>query len=199
VSKGKPPRPSHPAPPRVQDDPMLSDEDRRLFEQAFADVRPLRPGPSRVVFEPSEQPPSAGKVKAKKKGDGGHAIVVERQGNFITGAAYGVSHQMVRALGRGEIRSEATCDLHGLGAEVARHSVERFIAISASAGRRAVLVICGRGQHSDDERSVLRDVIVDFLCSRPALSHVLAFSSAPSAQGGDGALVVLLRRSGKTD
>jgi len=172
----------------------LSEEDRRLFEREFADVTPLRKGGDRVVpvaggeTHKAVDPSSA---HGSRKDD---ALVVDRQGGSITGASYGVSHETLRALARGEIRAESTCDLHGLGAEAARHRIQQFVRDSAVAGRRAVLIICGRGLHSIGDGPVLRDVAVGELCSRQAHAHVLAFSTATPARGGDGALAILLRR-----
>jgi DNA-nicking Smr family endonuclease len=41
---------------------------------------------------------------------------------------------------------------------------------------------------------VLRELVIEALGKPPLLSHILAFSTAPRAHGGEGALVVLLRR-----
>jgi DNA-nicking Smr family endonuclease len=167
----------------------LDDEERRLFEQEFADVTPLR-GPQRVVFE-EPRPVSSG--TGRRAGQGKQSIAVQHHDGKIAGSSYGVSQETLRSLARGDIHVEARCDLHGLNAEVARHSVERFIALSADAGRRAVLFVCGQGRHSDGT-PVLRDVVVDVLCSRPVQPDILAFASAAPKHGGAGAIVVLLRK-----
>jgi DNA-nicking Smr family endonuclease len=116
----------------------------------------------------------------------------------VTGASFGVSHLVLRALGRGEIRPEASCDLHGFHAEAARRRVQQFVEESVAASRRAVLVICGRGRHSGSEGPVLREVAIELLCRPPLLASVLAFSTAAEALGGNGAIVILLRRRAET-
>jgi DNA-nicking Smr family endonuclease len=70
---------------------------------------------------------------------------------------------------------------------------------AAVARRRAVLVVFGRGRHSGPAGPVLREVVIDSLCRPPLLARVLAFSSASPAQGGEGALVILLRRPTEND
>jgi DNA-nicking Smr family endonuclease len=190
-----PPRPE-PVQSRVWLD--VSEEERRLFEKEFADVAPLRKGSDRVFPEAGDVAPKVADAGAKRAARDEGALVVEREDGTITGASHGVSRETLRELARGTLRAEGTCDLHGLGAEAARHRIQQFIRDSALTGRRAVLVICGRGLHSGGEGSVLREVAVSELCSRQVRVHVLAFSTASPARGGDGALAVLLRRPAKT-
>lgn len=195
MSARKPPPETEPAQERVWLE--LSEEERRLFEKEFADVTPLRKGSDRVV-------PGIGRAESKTAGAGAKrgsaavdALIVDRQNGATTGASQGVSHETLRALARGDMGAESTCDLHGLGAEAARRRTQQFVRDSAAAGRRALLIICGRGLHSGGDGSVLRDVVVSELCSRQARAHVLAFSTATAARGGDGALAILLRRPAK--
>jgi DNA-nicking Smr family endonuclease len=172
----------------------LGEEDRRLFEKEFADVAPLRKGSDRVLLEGSSTVPKVADAGAKRAARVADELIVNRQDGGITGASHGVSRETLHALARGDIRAEYTCDLHGLGAEAARHRIQQFVRDSAIGGSRAVLVICGRGLHSSGGGSVLRDVAIQVLCGRPTRAHVLGFSTAAPARGGDGALAILLRR-----
>jgi len=170
----------------------LDEDERKLFERELAGVRPL-PGPARVASAPRrDRPVSAGHAR---KGAASLDLSAQWQGGRVSGAVIGISHATLASLARGERAFEATCDLHSLSAELALHRVERFITESAHAGRRAVLVICGRGLHSGRAGPVLKKVLVDALCKPPLRARVLAFTSAPPARGGEGALAILLRRS----
>ena len=157
-------------------------------------MRPLPPGPTRVA--PSAPAPGLrGSARAAfRNASQEPALVVEWQGRRVTGASFGVSHETLHELGRGGTRFEATCDLHGLRAGAAQVRLARFIVESVALDRRAVLVICGRGLHSGLAGPVLLEMAVRTLGQRPAAQHVLAFVSAGPAQGGEGALMVLLRR-----
>lgn len=192
MSARKPPSKPEPQKPGVWLD--LSDEERRLFEKEFADVAPLRRGGDRVLPVASLVEPELADAGSKRSACDKEALVVVREDGTITGASHGVSRETLRALARGDLRAEGTCDLHGLGAEAARRRIQQFVREMAVSGRRAALVICGRGLHSGGEGPVLREVAVSELCSRQARAHVLAFSTASPARGGDGALAVLLRR-----
>ena len=183
-------------PAQAEAGPDLDDEERRLFEREYADVRPLKQGPTRVASGIPVSGQIAGPAKARGSASPDRELQVERQDGQVTGASYGVSVQTLRELARGEIRGEAVCDLHGLVAERARRRIEQFIEESVRAKRRAVLIICGRGRHSGDEGPVLREVVVEALGKRPVRAHVLAFATASPARGGDGVFAVLLRRPG---
>jgi DNA-nicking Smr family endonuclease len=196
VSTRKPPPKTDPAQLGLWSD--LREEDRQLFEREFADVEPLRKGGDRIVLESSGDARGVAGPGAKRASSEEAALAVDHQDGTITGASHGVSHETLRALARGDIRAQSTCDLHGLGAEAARRKIQQFVRQSSCAGQRAVLVICGRGLHSGGEGSVLREVTIDELCSRQARAHVLAFSTASPARGGDGALAILLRRPAKS-
>jgi DNA-nicking Smr family endonuclease len=59
-------------------------------------------------------------------------------------------------------------------------------------GGRCVLVIHGRGRHSEGE-PVLKEALLEWLAEPPVASLVMAFASASGGDGGVGATYVLLR------
>jgi DNA-nicking Smr family endonuclease len=169
----------------------LEEEDRRVFQAAMQGVRPLPPGPRRVVFDgPAVEPGPSTPSKPRTS----ESLHVDGEGEKLSGAAFGVAHDLVRSLARGEIEPEAELNLHHLAADAAAHQAERFIEHSLEKGRRCVLLIHGRGLHSGPGGPALRPALVAQLCRRPLASQVLAFTSAPPRHGGTGALLVLLRR-----
>jgi DNA-nicking Smr family endonuclease len=89
------------------------------------------------------------------------------------------------------VRPEASLDLHGKTVDEADAALRRFLAESARLRRRCVLVIHGRGLHSDGV-AVLRDSVIDALTG--ALSgYVHCLSAAAPADGGAGATYVMVR------
>jgi DNA-nicking Smr family endonuclease len=174
-----------PVPPPVSDD-------EELYRREYASVRPLPSGPTRVPLVPKEARPAGGSADELRPSEPPQ-LHVERSGDRVLAAAPSVSRETVRVLGRGDRPAEATCDLHGLRAEAARTRLLHFIEDSTLRGRRRVLIVCGRGQHSGAQGPVLRELAVAILAGPSLGRHVLAFTSAAPGQGGAGALAVLLR------
>ena len=88
-----------------------------------------------------------------------------------------------RANSAAQLPIEARCDLHGQTAEQARRSVDVFLKDCASRGLRKVLIIHGKGE------GILQQAVVRYLEGHPLAGQRTA---APQAEGGRGALVVLV-------
>ena len=72
-------------------------------------------------------------------------------------------------------------------------AVSEFVRKQQRKGTRYLLLITGKGQHSEGGVGVLRDAAVEALTHGGAAPSVLAFSSAHAAHGGTGALAILLQ------
>jgi DNA-nicking Smr family endonuclease len=118
---------------------------------------------------------------------------VTRNGERCEGLAQGIDRAHLRRLRRGEVAFERRLDLHGLTAAEARRALGAALREAAAAGARCVLVVHGRGLHSEGG-AVLKDGVVDWLTAPPLATLVLAFASALPRDGGAGASYVLLRR-----
>lgn len=92
-----------------------------------------------------------------------------------------------------ETRPRAQLDLHGddvWGVDDAKGRVESFISEQVRRGVERVLIITGKGIHSDSRGPQLKPAIRTFLCKHPLVESV---STARRDRGGDGALEVRLR------
>ncbi len=99
------------------------------------------------------------------------------------------------ALGRGRYSAQDELDLHGASMAQAEQLLRRFLGDSRAAGCGCVRVIHGKGARDDGGLPVLKNLVDRMLRQR---ADVLAFHSAPPAQGGTGAVLVLLaRRAGR--
>jgi DNA-nicking Smr family endonuclease len=96
----------------------------------------------------------------------------------------GVSRQTLRKMRRGHWVVEANLDLHGLTRSEAATAVTEFLHRCAAQRLRCVRIVHGKGL------GILRAKLRRWL---PMKDEVLAFTQAPAAQGGSGALLVLLR------
>jgi DNA-nicking Smr family endonuclease len=101
----------------------------------------------------------------------------------------GMGPDVVRKLRRGGWAIQAQLDLHGLRREDAREALVAFIKDATKMGWRCVRVVHGKGLGSPGKTPVLKGRVQSWLIQK---NEVLAFVQARPAQGGAGALVVLL-------
>ena len=108
-----------------------------------------------------------------------------------SGEKAGIDGATRRRLAQGQIPIEARLDLHGMTAAQAERRLARFVDQASRTGVRCVLVITGKG---NEGRGVLRQLVPLWLKTPPLSGQVLAISQARQADGGGGALYVMLRR-----
>ena len=104
--------------------------------------------------------------------------------------APGVDRRELRKLKRGEHVPGSRLDLHGMTGAEAVTRVKRFID-AARHRSRCVCIVHGRGLHSEGSVAILKTRVRECLSQHPA---VLAYADAPRADGGSGAVYVLLRK-----
>ncbi len=102
----------------------------------------------------------------------------------------GVGPDVAQKLRKGKWSIQRQIDLHGLRSDDAREALASFIRESHKQGIRCVRVVTGKGLGSPGKTPVLKDKVHRWLVQR---SEVVAFVQAPPAQGGAGALLVLLQ------
>ncbi len=112
---------------------------------------------------------------------------------LAAGRIAGVDKRLAERLKRGQLPIEGMLDLHGLTQEEAHRQLDGFLALSANAGRRCVLVITGKGVWRP-ESGILREMVPRWLNEAPSRARVLAIAIAQPRHGGSGALYVLLKR-----
>ncbi len=105
-------------------------------------------------------------------------------------AREGVGPDVVKKLRKRHWPIQDELDLHGMTRDVARGQVGDFIRRSMRRGVRCVRIIHGIGYGSPNGEPVLRSVVHSWLVQK---DEVVAFCVANRADGGHGALVVLLK------
>jgi DNA-nicking Smr family endonuclease len=160
----------------------------RLFERAMEGVE-------RLGGKGTERLPR--RRRSLRGGGSGAAPVrfeIERWGEHQEGRAAGVDRRQLRRLRQGKIPVELRIDLHGLDETEARAAVRGALTRALGAGLRCLAVIHGRGLRSAGG-PVLKEALPVWLAEPPHGRRVLAFTTAPPAQGGPGATLVWLRKS----
>ncbi len=102
----------------------------------------------------------------------------------------GVPTSVLRKLRRGHWVMQDELDLHGMTSVEARMEVSAFLAECTQRGVRCVRIIHGKGLRSRNRMPVLKRKLGHWLMLRDA---ELGYCEARPADGGSGAVVVLLR------
>ncbi len=180
---------------------MDSNEDEAsLFQRAMADVAPLPRG-GRLPIPPKRRtnpkPCDVGDVEALRHlrhlVKYGKGFVVADTSEYIEGVRYCDNPEVAKRLHRGDFSIQSHIDLHGLITADAREALEEFLWESVASGKRAVLVVHGRGLSSPG-KPVLKAKVQEWLIRGPWRKWVIAYASARPCDGGAGATYVLLRR-----
>src|SRR5690606_20366568 len=100
-----------------------------------------------------------------------------------------VPARVLKRLAQGQYAAQDEIDLHHATAAAAAALLRRFLREARDSGTHCVRVIHGKGLNSEGV-PVLKNLCDRLLRQR---ADVLAFHSAPPAQGGTGAVLVLLR------
>jgi DNA-nicking Smr family endonuclease len=183
------------------------------FQQAFAGVAPLRRRGAELVSSaspgdgtPSRSVPAGGADRSRDEaGDeaarqrlaslvagGLHFRLHEEPDGYVEGLRSDAHPAALRVVTAAHPVPEATLDLHGRTGEEAAKEVRRFVRERHQRGDRLLLIVHGKGRHSEGGRAVLGDRVRETLTRGGAAPLVLAFASAPLRLGGLGALVVRL-------
>ena len=173
--------------------PPPGDDDPNAFRRAMAGVRPL---PKRPTAPARPRPQSmAGVTRA-----GSHDLLHESHANATDPAVPGVDDELafrrthvrdevMRKLQRGKIAVEAEIDLHGLRQHAAQEALRQFLNDCLRRGLHCVRVIHGKGLRSGPGGPVLKLLVHHWLRK---VENVAAFAAARPADGGSGAVYVLL-------
>ena len=105
----------------------------------------------------------------------------------------GVGPDITRKLRKGDWTIQREIDLHGLRSDEARVALAEFIREAHRQGLRCVRVVHGKGLGSPGKTPVLKNKVHSWLVQK---NQVMAFVQAKPAEGGAGALVVLLTPGG---
>ncbi|NVM79169.1 DNA-nicking Smr family endonuclease [Duganella sp. SG902] len=104
-------------------------------------------------------------------------------------AAPGVGPDVMKKMRKGHWPVQDELDLHGMNRDQARDALGAFLTKAQQRNQRCVCVIHGRGFGSRGQEPVLKSMVRSWLVQK----GVVAFCQARNHEGGEGALIVLLR------
>ncbi len=163
-------------------------DDGALFRATIGEINSL-PEQNRII-------PTSAPIPTKVRGATARHTIADTLSDFPfenSPEAFlrnGLPRLTLRKLRRGTYPIQDELDLHGNQSEAARKILQAFLHEAAQRKLRCVRVIHGKGMNSQGGEAVLRRLTRNWLTQHP---QVLAFCAAPVEQGGDGAVLILLK------
>lgn len=173
------------------------DDDKMLFMQAMSGVKPIK-DKNLVHHDKITTKPDATTLAKRLSAEGGNSVdshqLSDMQAllNPVSGDAYlmykvaTLQNKVFNELKQGKIRWYDAVDLHGSTIDEAREAVSQLIRQAQANQENCVKIVHGKGVDS-----IIKTCVNGWLRQIP---DVLAFCSAPSEQGGNGAVLVLLKK-----
>jgi DNA-nicking Smr family endonuclease len=197
AARRKPVAPATPPAPPIA--PAQAD-DESLFREAVDGARPIaRTGRARVAVEPrvsvsivTEEAEVMAELSDLVSGQAPFELIETE--DYVEGMRRGTDPRLVTRLRRGEFAIQGHIDLHGMIRGDAKVALADYILDSVRKGRRAVLIVHGRGRGSPGGHPVLKHATAHWLSHGTISGYVLVFTTARPSDGGAGAMYVLLRR-----
>ena len=181
-------KPRHPKPPAAEN-----------LHELLPDVTPL----PRANRAPIQSPPPHPAAQQRQRNE--REVLVEslsdtdpweagfEAGDELNFLRDGLASDTLRKLRCGHWLLQNEIDLHGLTVAEARPALVTFLNACLCDGLRCVRIIHGKGLSSKNHEPVLKLLVKSWLMQR---AEVLAFVPARAAEGGSGAVNVLLKRGG---
>ncbi len=171
----------------------MNDDD--LFRQMMGEVTPLSNIERRISSGKSKKKQNIlRQFEAKDTQRQHHALQqnpgVQRVETYLL-RADGVSSKDIKKLANMSIQHEL--DLHGHTQAQAEQALNRFFQHATARQIRYLCVVHGKGKHSKNQTSVLKDFTFQWL-AHGSFSHAILIATL-SSQSGGGACNILLRKS----
>ncbi|MGB4347383.1 MAG: Smr/MutS family protein [Burkholderiaceae bacterium] len=174
------------------------EREANIFRASIGEIKPLSVAPRQTPALPLPPP-----VARQRIADEEAALQASLSDDFsietllesdqeLSYARSGIGADVVKKLRRGEWVTQDQLDLHGLRTDEAREAVALFLRNATRRGLRCVRIIHGKGLGSVNKEPVLKNKVRNWLVQK---EEVMAFCQARAADGGSGALMVLLRGS----
>lgn len=173
------------------------EDDSELFRSAIGPVRKLREtAPPPATPRPRPRARMAERDEAHAREEFRHALdsSLLDAGDALSYRRDEIAPRLLQKLKRGEIAVQEELDLHGADTREAEQLLRAFLHDARQHGVGCVRIVHGKGLHgaasvASSGLPVLKNLVDRMLRQR---ADVLAFHSAPPAQGGTGAVLVLL-------
>jgi DNA-nicking Smr family endonuclease len=196
---------SPPARDKEKTKPVISEiSSERADEDVFAEAmngiervawkHELHPS-SKIPRSPVTDSDSEARRLMQEAVDGNFPIPIPDHPEYIEGWIGVAGKRFLPNLRNGLYSIQGQIDLHGYNQADAQIAVEDYIIRMSRFRPCCIKIIHGRGINSLTDRATLKESLQRLLSTRRMARYVVAYASAPSRDGGVGAVYVLLSRS----
>ena len=181
--------------------PTEEDNEFALFRDAVADVQPVRVPDKAILAKPRPKPiPNQLLRDDREVLKEALSDPLDVAGEFETSESSvfirpGLPKNVARRLRNGYWSVRYELDLHGHTTDQARTELVEFIHRARLNGERCVRIIHGKGLRSQTGEPVLKQKVRHWLMQK---DEILAYVEASTANGGSGAVIVLLKSNVKS-
>lgn len=172
----------------------LSPEEKALWAQVAATIRPLSRKPLKNVVEsqPAEAEAEIKPIRpapAKTTSRWAAKPPLLPSGTLDSG--------WDKRLRSGSVEPDRVLDLHGRNLEQAWTAIDRGLEDAIRAGQRVVLLITGHARQGDPpvQRGKIRAAVHDWLAASRHAPRIASVRGAHRRHGGGGSLYIILRRN----
>ena len=173
-----------------------AEADKNLFSKAVGAVTTL-PDKKQMLNKPVAVPPVAKQRQKDEEAvlrdalsDDFDVSTLLDTDDMLSFRRPGIGPDVTHKLRKGEWSIQKEIDLHGLRSDEARLALATFIREAHKRGLRCLRVVHGKGLGSPGKTPILKSKVHSWLVQK---NQVMAFVQAKPAEGGAGALVVLLK------
>ena len=170
--------------------------ERHLFAHSVGKVQPLKLAPryqspaTPLAPQPLQRTLDEVRVLQEAMSDAFDVSTLLDVDDQLSFRRPGIGLDVTHKLRAGTWSIQRQLDLHGLRRDESREALGQFIRLAHRTGLRCVRIIHGKGLGSPGKEPVLKGRVQSWLVQK---KEVLAFVQARPAEGGAGALVVLLQ------
>ncbi len=171
-------------------------QNANLFRHSVGEVKALpqqdrlQGGAARPAIQAREREEEKQAVLRESLSDLFEVDALMEEDPALSYASKGLGADVVRKMRKGHWPVQDELDLHGLRRDDARDGLGAFLRHASACHYRCVRVIHGKGLGSKGQAPVLKSMVHSWLVQK---EEVIAFCAARPSDGGDGALVVLLK------
>ena len=165
------------------------------WEEFKKTVKPLKEKNQRPISSHKNKILNTQKVEKPNYPDNSSLLEIKTSNKI-----YSIEKNTLRKIQKGKIKIDGKLDLHGYNQNESKSKVLNFINISFENQKRLLLIITGKGERlsvSDGWKGtgILKENLPKWLKSDILSKKILWFDYAPKNKGGDGAILVYLRKS----